>query len=160
MTSASFAAGRGLTFHLSRDPADVNTPADLILTNLTTGATVPGWAWTRGYAGNAVTFAFSNYPGGILPDGNYRATLPAGSANDGSGDPLASDYTFDFFVLAGDANHDRMVDVRDLGILAQHYGQSGPTIGFEDGDFNGDGVVDVSDLGILAQGYGKLLAAP
>ena len=106
----------------------MNTPADLVLTNLTTGATVPASAWLRGYAGDAVTFVL---PSGVLSDGNYRATLPAGSVNDAAGNPLAADYTFDFFVLAGDANHDRVVDVRDLGILAQHYGQSGPTIGFE-----------------------------
>lgn len=54
--------------------------------------------------------------------------------------------------IPGDANHDGMVDVGDLGILAANYGGSGKT--WEQGDFNGDGLVDVGDLGILAANYG------
>ena len=55
---------------------------------------------------------------------------------------------------------DGQVVEADLGVLAQHYGSSGPGIGFDEGDLNGDGVVDVKDLGILAQQYGRTLAAP
>ena len=55
--------------------------------------------------------------------------------------------------IPGDANHDGMVDVSDLGILAANYGiASGAS--WTQGDFNGDGAVDVSDLGILAANYG------
>ena len=68
---------------------------------------------------------------------------------------MAADSTFDFFVLAGDANHDRHVDVTDLGVLATNWQGSGKT--FSDGDFNYDGVVDVTDLGILATNWQKSL---
>jgi len=64
---------------------------------------------------------------------------------------MAADYSFDFFALAGDANHDRTVDVSDLGILATNWQLSSRT--FSQGDFNYDGVVDVTDLGILATNW-------
>ena len=52
----------------------------------------------------------------------------------------------------GDANGDGAVDVGDLGILGENYGQSG--MDWAHGDFNGDGSVDVGDLGILGANYG------
>jgi hypothetical protein len=90
-----------------------------------------------------------------LADGNYGAMLPAGSVTDLVGHPLAADYTLDFFVLAGDASHDRVVDVTDLGILATNWQGTGKT--FAQGDFNYDGQVDVTDLGILATNWQKSL---
>jgi hypothetical protein len=93
----------------------------------------------------------------VLPDGNYRATIPGGSVADASGNVLGTDITLDFFTLGGDANHDRHVDVSDLGILATNWQASGRT--FSQGDFNYDGRVDVSDLGILATGWQKTVAA-
>jgi hypothetical protein len=69
--------------------------------------------------------------------------------------PLAADYTLDFFFLSGDANHDRHVDVTDLGILATNWQRTGMT--FSRGDFNYDGKVDVTDLGILATNWQKSL---
>ncbi len=57
-------------------------------------------------------------------------------------------------VLLGDANHDDVVDVGDLGILAGNWGTtSGAT--WETGDFTGDGAVDVGDLGVLAGNWGQ-----
>jgi len=52
----------------------------------------------------------------------------------------------------GDANADGNVDVIDLAILANNFGQPGD---YEKGDFNGDGVVDVLDLTILANNFGR-----
>src|SRR5206468_11281416 len=64
-----------------------------------------------------------------------------------------------FFILAGDVNHDRAVDVGDLGLLATNYGvTSGAT--WSQGDFNYDGSVDIADLGKLATNYGVTLAPP
>jgi uncharacterized delta-60 repeat protein len=93
-----------------------------------------------------------------LPDGNYRATLKAGSVRDLAGNALAADYVFDFFVLAGDANRDRKVDFSDLVTLAQNYGATGKD--FSTGDFNYDTAVDFQDLVILAQHYNTSLPAP
>jgi type VI protein secretion system component Hcp len=92
-----------------------------------------------------------------LPDGNYSASLAAGSVTDLAGNPIGS-ATFDFFSLAGDANHDRTVDFNDLVALAQNYNTSGKT--FAQGDFNYDGSVDFNDLVILAQRYNTTLAMP
>ena len=93
-----------------------------------------------------------------LPDGNYRATLLAGSVADAYGSSPTSNYSFDFFSLAGDANHDRSVDLRDLYALATNWQGTGKTFG--QGDFNYDGVVDSADLGILATHWQATLAAP
>ena len=71
---------------------------------------------------------------------------------------MAADHVLDFFVLAGDANHDRKVDVADLGILASNWQQSPRT--FAQGDFDYNGTVDVSDLGILASNWQQNLAPP
>jgi hypothetical protein len=84
--------------------------------------------------------------------------LPAGSVADLYGSPLVADFSFDFFVLGGDANRDRKVDVADLGILATNWQQSPRT--FADGDFDYSGTVDVNDLGILASAWQQQLAPP
>ena len=105
---------------------------------------VTGVAWD----GNVATFAL---PAG-LPDGDYRATVAAGNVTDAAGNPLAAGVTFDFFVFAGDATHDRKVDFSDLVALAQNYNTLGGMT-FDKGDFNYDGDVDFDDLVILAQAY-------
>ena len=93
--------------------------SDLLLNNLTTNQQVPGGSISMSYdlATNTATFTFAS----ILSDGNYRATLPAASVSDLSGNTLAADFSFDFFTLGGDANHDRTVNVGDLGILATNW---------------------------------------
>jgi hypothetical protein len=108
---------------------------------------------------NEVVFRFPGFSGGILPDGNYRATLGAGSLSDGAGNLLAPSAPLDFFVLSGDANRDRAVGFADLVAVAQNYGTpSGAN--FAHGDFNYDGTVGFADLVIVAQKYGTTLAAP
>lgn len=85
---------------------------------------------------------------GVLPEGDYVATLAAGSVADAAGNALASPFQTGFRFLLGDADGNGAVDVADLGLLATHWLQPGRT--FEQGDFNYDGLVDVADLGILA----------
>src|SRR5207247_7377871 len=84
--------------------------------------------------------------------------LPPGSVNDAAVNFLSSDYNFDFFVLAADANRDRAVDTTDFNILAANFGQSGKT--FSQGDFNYDGLVDTIDFNLLAAKFGTALPAP
>ncbi len=130
---------------------------DLLLENLSSAQPIDCSAVaTVAYdpATRSATWSFA----ALLADGNYRATLPAGSVSDAGGNALASDYSFEFFALAGDANHDRTVDITDLGILATNWQGNGKT--FSEGDFNYDGIVDISDLGILATSWQKTLAAP
>jgi hypothetical protein len=136
------------------------SPASLVLTNLTTGQAVPqaNIAVTFDASTKTAHFTFPGYPGGILPNGNYHGVLPASQTTDAFGNSLAADVAFDFFFLQGDANHDRRVDVTDLGILATNWQGTNKT--FSQGDFNYDGVVDVSDLGILATGWQSSLPIP
>ena len=64
----------------------------------------------------------------------------------------------EFFVLAGDANRDRSVNLSDFGILRANFGQSPRT--FSQADFNYDGVVNLTDFGILRSQFGKVLPPP
>lgn len=56
-----------------------------------------------------------------------------------------------FDTRPGDANLDLAVDLLDLSLLANHFGQAG---GYADGDFNADGMLDLLDLSILATHFG------
>ncbi len=133
------------------------TAADLKLVNLTSGQTIDcGTAANVTYDPGTLSAAWSFT--GLLPDGNYWATLPAGSVSDAASNLLTNDFSFSFFALAGDANHDRAVDISDLGILATNWQQSPRNS--SQGDFNYDGIVDISDLGILATSWQKTLPAP
>jgi uncharacterized delta-60 repeat protein len=95
-------------------------------------------------------------PSNALPDGNYRATLPAGSVRDAAGNVLAGAFTLEFHVLAGDANRDRTVNLSDFNTLAANFGQSPRT--FSQGDFNYDGTVNLSDFNLLAARFGQQVA--
>jgi hypothetical protein len=129
---------------------------DLLVQNLTTSQSIAVANFTYDTNTNLATAQF----GQLLPDGNYRVTLPAGSVQDPGGNMLALDYTFDFFVLAGDANRDRKVDVADLGVLASNWQQSPRTFSQGNFDYSPDGLVDVADLGILASQWQQSLSEP
>lgn len=101
---------------------------------------------------NTATLSFT----GVLPDGDYTARAIASGIANGSGIPMPADSVLDFFVLRGDANRDRVINITDLGILATNWQQSPRT--FSQGDFNDDGTVDITDLGILATNWQKELA--
>jgi hypothetical protein len=94
----------------------------------------------------------------MLPDGNYLLTIPAIAIADLAGNSLAADMILNFFVLGGDANRDRTVDINDLAILTMNW-QSNAAV-FAQGDFNYDGTIDALDLGILSANWQKTLAPP
>ncbi len=158
VTSAGFLyeTSQRIRLQFSTNVFDSLAPNDLLIQNLTSGQSVPPQLLAKSSGATQATWLF--YPGSGLGDGNYRITLPAGSVSDTAGNPLAADFTFDFFVLAGDANRDRIVDISDLGILATNWQGTGKT--FSEGDFNYDGIVDITDLGILATSWQKSLPAP
>jgi len=56
-------------------------------------------------------------------------------------------------LIPGDASVDGTVDVLDLAILANHFGES--PAGWREGDVTGDGLVDVLDLAALANHFGE-----
>jgi hypothetical protein len=155
-TGAAFAYAahpHTLTVTFGENVAASLAAGDLTVRALDGGATYTPTSVTFDPATNAATFAFA----GELPDGRYRATLAAGAVSDAAGNLLATDATFDFFSLAGDATRDGRVDFADLVALAQHYDQMGGMT-WADGDFTGDGNVDFNDLVVLAQRYDTVLA--
>ena len=92
-----------------------------------------------------------------LADGDYRATLPAGSVQGFGGVPLSPDQEVDFFTLAGDVTRDRRVNLEDFNVLAANFGQSNRT--FTQGDLDYDGRVNLNDFTLLAGRFGRTLAA-
>jgi hypothetical protein len=136
MLSSSFAAG------------------DLVLTNVNGGAVPAVQSVQYNSATKTATFFV---PSGGFADDNYTATLAAGSVSSSYGTPTSVAYSFNFFSLIGDANHDRTVNVLDFNVLATNYGKAG---NFTQGDFDYSGTISSSDFAILASQYGKTVAAP
>jgi hypothetical protein len=146
-----------VSFVLSADLQTTSqAPADLVLRNLTTNQMISAATMNVQYDGatRSARWLFNS----VLPDGNYRATLASGALADTADRALALSYSFDFFVLGGDANHDRVVDTTDLGALSLNWNRS--RMQFRQGDFNYDGNVDVGDLKILSANWQKSLPAP
>lgn len=134
----------------SIEPADLqltiagnNVPLSILAANVTYDASTRTSTWQFASA---------------LPDGDFRATVAAGSVSSLNGAPLAANVTGNLYTLAGDANRDRKVDIADLTILATNWYGSGKL--FSQGDFNYDGTVDSIDLGILANRWQKNLVPP
>jgi uncharacterized delta-60 repeat protein len=130
-------------------------PSDIDLTNLTTSTPIPSASLQLardGTTGVAISLPTT------LADGNYRLRIAPGALADVAGTPSVVGNTFDFHVLAGDANRDTRVDFDDLLILASNYNTSGKT--FSQGNFNYDpnGKVNFDDLLILAASYNASLA--
>jgi hypothetical protein len=136
------------------------TASDLQLVNLTTGATIDSANFALSYDNvtNVATFTFPGLPRGILPDGDYRASIAAASVFDAAHNLLAQDLNYDFYFLQGDVNRDRMVDLADFNILSANFGQGARV--FSQGDFNYDGLVNLADFNILASRFGRSLGAP
>jgi hypothetical protein len=84
---------------------------------------------------------------GVLPDADYRATVLAMGLMDASFNQATQDTSQDFFVLAGDANHDGVIDGDDYAMIDAGF-NLGKT-GFSHGDFNYDGVIDGDDYAII-----------
>jgi ELWxxDGT repeat protein len=144
----------------NEDVAATLSADDWQVLNLTTGQLVPAadLQWVYDAGAKTATLTFPNYPSGMLRDGRYRATLPAGSVADDLGNPLASTFAFDFFFLNGDANRDGTVNLQDFNRLAINFGHT--NCAFGEGDFNYDGHVNLQDFNILAIQFGKSLTPP
>jgi endoglucanase len=136
--------------------ASLTSSAELTLDNLTSQTTIDPSQLALNYDASARTATFT-YNGGTLPDGDYRATIRRTNVTDAAGNPLAADAVVTFFVLAGDANHDRTVDFQDLVILSQNYNQTGRTFAQGNLDYSAGGTIDFADLVILSQRYNATL---
>jgi hypothetical protein len=128
---------------------------DFRLENLTLGTVVSTASMMLSYnaATRAAVITFPGLPGGALPnDGNYRLTvLAAGIVQ--LGGPLERDFIYDFYVLRGDANGDRVTNDLDLLQVWQSLGGS-PAF-----DLTGDNLVTNADLDVIRNNYRATLPA-
>jgi hypothetical protein len=145
-----FETGHSMQFAFGEDVIATLANADVLVENVAGGPAI-GTALT--YSSPTATWTFV---GGILPDGNYRATIAAANVTDVAGNSLPADAVLDFFVFAGDANRDRSVDIGDFSILAARFNLPGT---FSQGDFNYSGTTDIGDFAILASRFNTGLPA-
>lgn len=88
---------------------------------------------------------------GLTPNTTYSYYVVA---YDGSGNlSFASGTAAGYTAFAADINEDGHINLLDLSLLANKYGQSGANLGRA--NINGDGKVDLLDLSILASNYGS-----
>jgi hypothetical protein len=104
---------------------------------------------------NDATFMFDGYANGMLPDGTYHATLPAGSVSNANGVATPADYTFDFTVLAADGDQSGVVDILDFNLLATNFGRSNQAFLQGNYDYSAGGVINILDFNVLALNFGK-----
>ncbi|MEM7809383.1 MAG: hypothetical protein AAF561_14840, partial [Planctomycetota bacterium] len=155
-SSFDFDTAQAVTFAFDEDVSASLSTGDLQLIDLDTGLPVAALV-ALDIAPDGFSASWTIAANG-LPDGNYRATLAAGDVEDAAGNPLSIDASVDFFVLAGDANRDRTVNLADFGVLRSNFGSTSAV--FSDGDFNYDGRVDLADFGLLRAQFGTVLATP
>lgn len=140
------------TFDRPIDPATAS-PADLEISNLSTGGGGAATGVELSADGKTLTFSLPT----ALPDGNYRFRVPAGAiagvsaaANGANADLVGPGV----FVLAGDADRDRSINIADFATLASSFNTPGT---FLQGDFNYSGTVEISDFAILAGKFNTAL---
>jgi hypothetical protein len=147
----AYQTGHTLTIGFNKSVGSSFNGDDTAIENLTTGAVIANSRKTVSTAGGAYTVSISP----TLEDGNYESNLISDGITATDGSTLSDDNHLDFFVLAADANHDRVVDGTDQSILFSNYGATG--VGFSGGDFDYSGQVNMSDFNLLAGHYGTTL---
>ena len=133
-------------------------PADLTLTNRTTGEVLPGARFDRYRADldRDHWFIYRTRDFGPLPDGRYRLTVDAGAAVSRDGLAADGDVAFEFAFLNGDFDGNGRVDLADFTALAGNFGRTSGAF-FSRGDANYDGRVNLADFTILAGNFGASL---
>jgi hypothetical protein len=143
-----------LTLQFTEDVSGSLSPSDLGLFNFTTNSAIPASAMSIVFdtATNRATLTFPGLTNARLPDGNYRLTLPASSVTDRAGSPLTASVVFEFFVLTGDANADRVVNDLDLYLVWQNL-LLPPSARNLNEDLTGDGQVTMADVNVVKSNY-------
>ncbi|MCS7033342.1 MAG: carboxypeptidase regulatory-like domain-containing protein [Phycisphaerae bacterium] len=149
----TFESGQGVMVTFSENVGGSLLPSNFIVQNLTAGQPVDPSMLSLTYD-PATNSALLGVVGNALPDGNYRVTLNPAGITDLAGNPLAGGAQLDFFVLAGDANRDRSVNLADFSVLSAHFNTAGT---FSQGDFDYTGLVDLADFAILATRFNQSL---
>jgi hypothetical protein len=143
-----------LVFKFSESVQDTLQIQDLTVQRVGTGSQPPQPATFTYDGSNSVTFVLN----GIVPDGNFTASINPAGVTDAAGNGLLGDTSFGFFFLTADANHDRHVNTLDFSVLAQDFNQQATT--FSQGNFNYDGQTNSMDFNALAALFGAVLAGP
>ncbi|HEX3356038.1 MAG TPA: hypothetical protein VHS31_03565 [Tepidisphaeraceae bacterium] len=131
------------------------TAGDLMLTNTDGGSVPPVLSVQWDSPSKTATFLLSPSQ---IPNANFTAALSVGSVSSKAGIATNAAYSFSFFSLPGDANHDRTVNLLDLNVLATNFGNSAAT--FSQGDFDYNTTVGMSDFNVLAANFGNAVASP
>ncbi len=152
-----FETRQAVVFTFDQDVSAFLTRSDYTLLNTTTGTAIDNDAGVLSY--NATSNEATLLLTGELPNGNYTLAIDAGDIANSAGVPASGEpIVLDFFVLAGDANRDRTVDLADFTRLRNNFGSTAAT--FSDADFNLDGVVDLADFTLLRNNFGMALDEP
>jgi uncharacterized delta-60 repeat protein len=147
-----------ITFTFSVDVATASLGIDdLVLTRDGAGAppTVESVQWNA--ATRTATFVLA---AGAPANDAYHAKLGAGSVTNSAGLANPVDTTADFFVLAGDGNRNRVVEIQDFNLLATNFGKSGMKYSQGNYDYSADGKVTITDFNLLATNFGKSVPPP
>ncbi len=124
--------------------------SNLTLTNNTTSETVPTGSISMSYntSTNTATFTFPGFAGGVLPSGDYAASLSTVGVTDLAGNPLSSNgnETLAFSWLRGDIDESGTIDAADIDGL---YAAFSPSNGNPRFDLNGNGSVNQLDVDVL-----------
>jgi len=146
----AFETAQSLSFDFSLNVRASLGLDDLLVINTLTSQSVAVASFSYDDVLNRVRFNFES----LLADGRYRATLAPSGVTHAAGAPLAAPTVVDFFVLAGDADHNASVNLDDFTALAASFGLAGT---FAQGDFDYNGTVDLDDFTVLAAQFGTTL---
>jgi hypothetical protein len=145
-----------VTLQFSENVGPTLATDDIEFHNQTADESVPltHRAMTYTTGSHIASFTFPGYASGVLPDGDYLATLQASGVTDLAGNPIELGFSLQFFFIQGDANRDRLVNIDDYSHIDAGF-QKGLS-GFGNGVFNYDGIVNFvdyarSDLAFHAQ---------
>ena len=139
---------QSLAITFNEDVSASLTPAFATVVNQTKLTSASYSLGAYDHATNSITL---NFP--AMTDGHYRLTIPGNTISDANGINLSQAYTFDFFVLTGDANHDGKVDGSDYSLIDNGFLRH--LQGFSNGDFNYDGVVNGSDYTLIDNSFNQ-----
>jgi subtilisin-like proprotein convertase family protein len=154
-TSLTLDGVQRLTVTANDGVASISASA-ITLRNQQSGVSIPSnWYWTY-FDPSTRTLLIQLNGGRVFEDARYTLLIAAGGVLNQQGQPMASDYVFNFTFNRADFNRSGQVDIDDLLTLAQNYGRAGV---FSNGDSNYDGVVNFDDLLALGQRYGQMSAA-
>ncbi|CAN5579601.1 hypothetical protein BH09PLA1_BH09PLA1_04790 [soil metagenome] len=131
--SYEYETRQGVTFTFDMDASVIFSRSQISLINTTTNQTISAGTLSFDADGTRATLLLTN----LLPNGVYTLTTPSAFG----AQPL------NFFVLAGDADHNGVVNFDDYARIDLGFNQQ--LQGLSNGDFNYDGVVNFDDYALI-----------